>query len=62
MEEFLTVEELATHLRLTKAAVWNACKQGRLPAIKMPGSKRWLISRKALEQLQRKQRRSYEAS
>jgi len=50
-DENLTVEQVAIILKVSKATVWAMCKTGRLPAIKLPGSRRWLISKRELEKL-----------
>lgn len=52
-DENLTVEQVAEILKVSKATVWNMCKRDVLPAFKLPGSRRWLISRKDLEKLQK---------
>ncbi len=52
-DENLTVEEVAKVLKVSKATVWNMCKRGTLPSFKLPGSRRWLISRKDLDKLQK---------
>jgi excisionase family DNA binding protein len=53
----LTIKETAIYLRLTPQSVWNAAKLGRLPAYKLPGSRRWLISKRELLAMQRKARK-----
>jgi excisionase family DNA binding protein len=55
--ENLTIAETAAYLRLTPQSVWNAAKEGRIPAFKMPGSRRWLIPKKELLTVQRKARK-----
>ncbi len=52
-DENLTVEQIAEILKVSKATVWNMCKKGSLPAFKLPHSRRWLVSRKDLEKLQK---------
>lgn len=52
IEENLTVEQVAKVLKVSKQTVWIRCKRGKLPAFKMPGSRRWLINSKDLEKLQ----------
>ena len=52
-DENLTVEQVAQALKVSKATVWNMCKRGSLPAFKLPQSRRWLISLKDLEKLQK---------
>lgn len=49
----LTVEEVASILKVSKQTVWSRCKKGKLPCFKMPGSRIWLISLKDLEKLQK---------
>jgi excisionase family DNA binding protein len=48
-EKFLTIEQVAEILKVTTQTVWIRCKQGKLPALKLPGSRRWLISKKEFE-------------
>lgn len=48
-EKFLTIEQVAEVLKLTTQTVWLRCKQGKLPAFKLPGSRRWLINKKEFE-------------
>jgi len=57
MDENLTVEQVAEILKVSKQTVWFKCKQGTLPAFKLPGSRRWLVSQKDLEKLQKDLRR-----
>lgn len=52
----LTVAEVAEILKVSKQTIWLRCKQGELPAFKMPGSRIWLINSKDLEKLQKKQK------
>lgn len=52
-EKFLTTEQVGEILRVSKQTIWSWCKKGKLPAIKMPNSRKWLISNKDLEKLQR---------
>ena len=49
----LTVEQVAEVLKVSKQTIWTRCKDGKLPAFKMPGSRRWLISTKDLDRLQK---------
>ncbi len=56
--ENLTIEEAAKILRVSKATCWNRCKRGKLPAFKLPGSRRWLINRKDFEAYLRKIRKA----
>ncbi len=56
----ITIEEAAKILRVSKATCWAWCKRNKLPAFKMPGSRRWLINKVELEKLQRKLRKEYE--
>lgn len=50
-DENLTVEQVAEILKVSRATVWNWFKRHTLPAFKLPGSRRWLISSKDLEKL-----------
>lgn len=52
-DENLTVEQVAEILKVSRATVWNMCKKHTLPAFKLPGSRRWLISSKDLEKLKK---------
>lgn len=52
-EQFLTVEQVAEILKVSKQTAWSWCKKGKIPAFKMPNSRRWLISSKDLEKLQK---------
>lgn len=58
-EENLTVEQVAQILRVSRQTVWVRCKQGNLPAFKLPGSRRWLFAKKDLEKLQRERKNVY---
>lgn len=49
MGEFFTVEEVAKFLRMTKGAVCRLIKTKKIPAVKYPGTKRWLIHRDILK-------------
>ena len=48
-EKFLTIEQVAEILKVTTQTVWIRCKQGKLPALKLPGSRRWLINKREFE-------------
>lgn len=52
--ENLSVDEVAILLKVTRQTIWIRCKQGKLPAFKMPGSRKWLINKKDLDKLQKK--------
>ncbi|EKD63026.1 MAG: hypothetical protein ACD_51C00361G0008 [uncultured bacterium] len=52
-DENLTVEQVAEILKVSRQTIWIRCKRGQLPAFKLPGSRRWLISRKDLDRLQK---------
>ena len=52
-EKFLTAAQVAKILNVSEQTVWIWCKRGKLPAIKMPGSRKWLISNVDLEKLQK---------
>lgn len=56
-DENLIVEQVAEILKVSKATVWNMCKRGSIPAFKLPNSRRWLVSRKDLEKLQKEQKK-----
>lgn len=56
VDEILTAEEVAKLLKISKQTMWNWCKKGRVPAYKMPGSRKWLINSKDLEKLQKELR------
>ena len=57
MEQNLTIEEIASAMRVERQTVWLWCRAGKLQAFKV--GKRWLVQAKSLEALQRKQRRLY---
>ena len=59
-QENITVEEAAKLLRVSKATCWAWCKRNKLPAFKMPGSRRWLINKAELERLQKRLIKEYE--
>ncbi len=52
-DENLTVEQVAEILKVSKATVWSMCKRHALPAFKLPGTRRWLISSKDLDRLKK---------
>lgn len=52
-EENLTVEQVAEILKISNQTVWTKCRQGKLPAFKLPGSRKWLINSHDLEKLQK---------
>lgn len=52
-DDNLQIEQVARILGFSKATIWKMCKKGTLPAFKFPGTRRWLISRKDLEKLQK---------
>ena len=52
-ENFLSAEQVAKILNVSKQTVWIWAKRGKLPAIKMPGSRKWLFSNIDLEKLQK---------
>lgn len=43
-EDIITVEEMADHLGVDGSTVSRACRDGRLPAVKMFG--RWVVIRR----------------
>jgi excisionase family DNA binding protein len=45
--ELLTADETADYLKISKGTVWQWCRGGRLPAVKM--GRQWRIRRKDLE-------------
>lgn len=56
IDEILTAEEVAKLLKTSKQTIWTWCKKGRIPAYKMPGSRKWLVNSKDLEKLQKELR------
>lgn len=48
-DEFLTIEEVAKKLKISKITVYRMAKKGQLPAVKF--GKSWRISSKRLQQL-----------
>lgn len=48
-EKFLTIEQVAEILKVSTQTVWIRCKADKLPALKLPGSRRWLINKKEFE-------------
>lgn len=55
--ENLTVEQVAAILHISTQTVCIRCKKRQLPAFKLPGSRRWLISKRDLEKLLREQKK-----
>lgn len=53
IDENLTAEQAGKILKLSTQTIWLMCKKGKLPAFKMPGSRKWLISSADLEKLQK---------
>jgi len=51
-DENLNIEQVAQILNLSKATIWKMCKEHTIPAFKIPGRRKWLISRKDLEKFQ----------
>lgn len=49
MDELLTVREVSTYLKLSRATIWRWCSEGRLPAFKV--GRNWRVQRSAVEQL-----------
>jgi excisionase family DNA binding protein len=49
MEELLTVEEVASYLRVSRSTVWRWCQEKKVPAFKI--GREWRISRPVLEDL-----------
>ena len=49
MEEVLTVQEVASFLKVSRSTVWRWCSQGKLPAFK--AGRGWRVQRVALEHL-----------
>lgn len=48
-DEFLTIDEVAKRLKVTKVTVYRMARKGKLPAIKF--GKAWRISSKKLAEL-----------
>jgi len=46
-QEFLTVKEVASMLRISKISIWRWLKSGKLPGFKL--GKEWRIPRKDLD-------------
>lgn len=59
-DENLTIEEVAKILKLSKQTIWMRCKQGQLPAFKIPPSPKWYISRKELERVIKESKKTYD--
>jgi excisionase family DNA binding protein len=53
MEELVSLKEAARLLEVSKAAVWQRIKLGRLAAWKRPMSKKLLVKREDIERLMR---------
>ncbi len=49
MDELLTVEEVATYLRVSRSTVWRWCQAKKVPAFKI--GREWRISGPVLEGL-----------
>lgn len=49
MDEFLTVEEVAVYLRVSRSTVWRWCQAKKVPAFKI--GREWRISGPVLEEL-----------
>ncbi len=49
MDELLTVEEVATYLRVSRSTVWRWCQAKKVPAFKI--GREWRISGPVLEEL-----------
>lgn len=47
--EYMKIPEAAELLRHKPQTVEKLCRERRLPAIKLPGTKRWLIRRQDLQ-------------
>ena len=45
--QLLTVDETADCLKISKATIWQWCRSGRLPAVKL--GRQWRIRRRDLE-------------
>jgi len=60
MDENLTIEQVAKILKLSKQTVWKRCKQGQLPAFKLPPSRKWYVSRKELEKFIKDSKKAYD--
>ena len=48
-DEVLTVQEVATYLKVSRSTVWRWCKNGKLPAFRI--GREWRIHREALDKL-----------
>ena len=48
-ERFLTTEEVAAYLRVSRATVWRWCQEQKLPAFKI--GREWRISQARLDSL-----------
>jgi excisionase family DNA binding protein len=59
MDEYLTIDQVAEYLKLSKQTVWKRCKEGSLPAFKLPPSRKWYIARKDLEKFVKEQKLVY---
>ncbi|MCL4370664.1 MAG: helix-turn-helix domain-containing protein [Chloroflexi bacterium] len=47
----LTIEEIASYLRVCRRTAWRWCKSGKLPAFKL--GHEWRVSRQELERIVR---------
>lgn len=47
--QLLTADETADYLKVSKATIWQWCRSGRLPAVKI--GRQWRIRRKDLEEM-----------
>ena len=56
MDELLTVEEVATYLRVSRSTVWRWCQSKKVPAFKI--GREWRISGPVLEDLVAAQQKS----
>jgi excisionase family DNA binding protein len=53
MDEFLTVDEVASYLRVSRATVWRWCQDKKVPAFKI--GREWRISAPTLNMLLKQQ-------
>lgn len=49
MSEFLTVKEAAALLRMDRTTLIRSIRRGVVPAIRIPGTRKWLIDQKILD-------------
>ena len=46
----LTTQDVAAHVGVSRASVWNWCRSGRISAVQLPGGQ-WLIPKSELDRI-----------